>query len=124
MDEQMVDPEVNEEVMDDDNLDVEDEVAAVREQVQVVEAQMAQVVNRLEEIETRVQQVQTLQTALHETESQNQQLRTRVAELESHMGIVMLYMLWMRSALPLWRRGPQDRLRDQSSISFLFTLLI
>nr|GEY87984.1 hypothetical protein [Tanacetum cinerariifolium] len=39
------------------------------------------------------QQVQTLQTALHETELQNQQLRTRVAEMESHVGILMSYMM-------------------------------
>nr|GEX90702.1 hypothetical protein [Tanacetum cinerariifolium] len=45
------------------------------------------------------EQVQALQTALHETVSQNQQLRTRVAELESHMGIVMPYMLWMEERL-------------------------
>nr|GEY39216.1 hypothetical protein [Tanacetum cinerariifolium] len=95
-----------------------------------------QVVSRLEEIETRVQQVesrldtypsgqmtvpghdviarsseqvQTLQTALHETELQNQQLRTRVAEMESHMGIVMPYMLWMEERLTVlekWLPGP------------------
>nr|GFB10590.1 hypothetical protein [Tanacetum cinerariifolium] len=116
-------------------------VAAVGEQVQVVEAQTAQVMNRLEEIKTRVQQVesrvdtqssgqmvvqghdvivgsnkqvQTLQTALHETELQNQQLRTRVAELESHMGIVMPYMLWMEERLTVLEKrlpgpppGPQ-----------------
>nr|GFB15667.1 hypothetical protein [Tanacetum cinerariifolium] len=116
-------------------------VAAVGEQVQVVKAQTAQVVNRLEEIKTRVQQVesrvdtqssgqmavqghdvivgsneqvQALQTALYETESQNQQLRTRVAELESHMGIVMPYMLWMEECLTVLEKrlpgpppGPQ-----------------
>nr|GFB55687.1 hypothetical protein [Tanacetum cinerariifolium] len=89
-------------------------VAAVGEQVQVVKAQTAQVVNRLEEIETRVQQVQTLQTALYETELQNQQLRTRVAELESHMGIVIPYMLWMEERLTVLEKrlpgpppGPQ-----------------
>nr|GEW06905.1 hypothetical protein [Tanacetum cinerariifolium] len=101
-------------------------VATVGQQVQVVEAQTKQVVSRLEEIETRVQQVesrvdtqssgqmavqgheviigsneqvQTLQTALHKIELQNQQLQTRVAELESHMGIVMPYMLWMEEWL-------------------------
>nr|GEV33678.1 hypothetical protein [Tanacetum cinerariifolium] len=74
-------------------------VATVGEQVQVMESQTVQVVSRLEEMETRVQQVenrldtypngqmtvpgqnvivrsseqvQTLQTALHETELQNQ----------------------------------------------------
>nr|GEZ85320.1 hypothetical protein [Tanacetum cinerariifolium] len=230
VDELMVDPEVNEEVMDDDNLDVEDEwlmapvtppratmtipstyevggpstapiegpsfpfsvpglpvpptviedlgtrlgnleykhgvvtrkmeevsdavvanritigeihprVATVGEQVQVVEAQTAQVVSRLEEIEMRVQQVesrvdtqssgqmamqghdvivrsseqvQTLQTALHETKLQNQQLRTRVAELESHIGIVMPYMLWMEERLTVLEKrlpGPPPGLQ-------------
>nr|GEY19017.1 hypothetical protein [Tanacetum cinerariifolium] len=89
-------------------------VAAVGEQVQVVEAQTAQVVSRLEEIDTRVQQVQTLQTALHETELQNQQLWTRVAVLESHKGIVMPYMLWMEERLTVLEKrlpgpppGPQ-----------------
>nr|GEW22425.1 hypothetical protein [Tanacetum cinerariifolium] len=116
-------------------------VATVGEQVQVVEAQMAKVVSRLEEIETRVHQVesrvdtqssgqmavqghdvivgssehvQTLQTALHETKLQNQQLQTRVTELESHMGIVMPYMLWMEERLTVLEKrlpgplsGPQ-----------------
>nr|GFA57952.1 hypothetical protein [Tanacetum cinerariifolium] len=45
------------------------------------------------------QQVQTLQTALHGTELQNQKLRTRVAEMESHVGVLMLYMLWMEERL-------------------------
>nr|GEV71644.1 hypothetical protein [Tanacetum cinerariifolium] len=101
-------------------------VATVGEQVQVMESQTVQVVSRLKEIETRVQQVegrldthpsgqmavqgqdvlvessqhvQTLQTALHETELQNQQLRTRVTEMESHVGILMSYMLWMEDRL-------------------------
>nr|GEX47363.1 hypothetical protein [Tanacetum cinerariifolium] len=116
-------------------------VAAVGEQVQVVEAQTAQVVSRLEDIETRVQQVesrvdtqssgqmavqghdvivgsnkqvQTLQTALHDTEFQNQQLQTRVAELESHMGIMMPYMLWMEERLTvLEKRLPGPPLGPQ-----------
>nr|GFB78319.1 hypothetical protein [Tanacetum cinerariifolium] len=45
------------------------------------------------------QQVQTLQTALHEAELQNQQLRTRVAEMKSHEGILMSYILWMEERL-------------------------
>nr|GEX53753.1 hypothetical protein [Tanacetum cinerariifolium] len=111
------------------------------EDVHVVETQTVQVVSRLEEIETRVQQVesrldtypsgqmtvsgqnvivgsseqvQTLQTALHETELQNQQLRARVAEMESHMGIMMPYMLWMEERLTVLEKrlpgppsGPQ-----------------
>nr|GEW98545.1 hypothetical protein [Tanacetum cinerariifolium] len=179
LDDPMVDPEVNEEVMDDDDFDDEVEwlmapvtpsratisvsstfeiggpstavverpsspipapglhvpptviedlgtreihprVATVGEQIQVMGSQTGQIMSRLKEIETRVQQVesranthlsgqmavqgqdviagssqqvQTLQTALHETELQNQQLRTRVTEMESHMGILMSYML-------------------------------
>nr|GEX39506.1 hypothetical protein [Tanacetum cinerariifolium] len=81
-------------------------------EVQVMESQAVQVVSGLKEIETRVQQVesrvdtyssgqlavprqdeiiglsqqvQTLQTALHGTKLQNHQLRTRVAETESHV---------------------------------------
>nr|GEZ62418.1 hypothetical protein [Tanacetum cinerariifolium] len=72
-------------------------VAIVGEQVQVMESQAGQVVSRLKEIEIRVQQ--TLQTALHETELQNQQLRTRVTEMESHVGILMSNMLWMEERL-------------------------
>nr|GEV74987.1 hypothetical protein [Tanacetum cinerariifolium] len=109
------------------------------EEVQVMESQTLQVVSRLEEMETRVQQVenrldtypsgqmsvpgqnvivgsseqvQTLQMALHETELQNQQLRTRVAEMESHMGIVMPYMLWMEERLTVLEKrlpGPPPR---------------
>nr|GEZ42780.1 hypothetical protein [Tanacetum cinerariifolium] len=45
------------------------------------------------------QHVQTLQTALHGTELQNQQLRNRVVEMESHEGTMMSYMLWMEDCL-------------------------
>nr|GEV76546.1 hypothetical protein [Tanacetum cinerariifolium] len=89
-------------------------VATLREQVQVMESQAGQVVSRLKEIETKVQQVQTLQTALHETELQNLQLRTRVTEMESHVGILMSYMLWMEDRLTILEKrlpgppsGPQ-----------------
>nr|GEZ86483.1 hypothetical protein [Tanacetum cinerariifolium] len=101
-------------------------VATVGEQVQVMGSQTGQIMSRLKEIETRVQQVksrvdthpsgqmavqgqdviagssqqvQTLQTALHETELQNQQLRTRVTEMESHADILISYMLWMEERL-------------------------
>nr|GEX21112.1 hypothetical protein [Tanacetum cinerariifolium] len=96
------------------------------EEVQVMESQAVQVVSGLKQIETRVQQVesrvdtyssgqmtvpgqdeivglsqqvQTLQTALHGTELQNKQLQTKVAEMESHVGILMSYMLWMEEHL-------------------------
>nr|GEZ03827.1 hypothetical protein [Tanacetum cinerariifolium] len=89
-------------------------VATMGEQIQVMRSQTGQIVSRLKEIETRVQQVQTLQTALHETELQNQQLRTRVTKMESHMGIVMLHMLWMEERLTVLEKrlpgsppGPQ-----------------
>nr|GEY81424.1 hypothetical protein [Tanacetum cinerariifolium] len=72
----------------------------------------------IEEIHPRVatveEQVQTLQTALHRAESQNQQLRTRVAEMESHEGIMMSYMMWMEERLTVLEKrlsgppsGPQ-----------------
>nr|GEZ69757.1 hypothetical protein [Tanacetum cinerariifolium] len=51
---------------------------------------------------------------LHGTELQNQQLRTRVAEMESHVGILMSYMLWMEERLTVLEKrlpgplpGPQ-----------------
>nr|GEZ41504.1 hypothetical protein [Tanacetum cinerariifolium] len=57
----------------------------------------------IEEIHPRVatvgEQAQTLQTALHRAELQNQQLRTRVAEMESREGTMMSYMLWMEERL-------------------------
>nr|GFC72548.1 hypothetical protein [Tanacetum cinerariifolium] len=60
------------------------------------------------------QQVQTLHTAMHETELQNQQLQTRVTEMESHMGILISYTLWMEDHLTVLEKrlpgpppGPQ-----------------
>nr|GFA32123.1 hypothetical protein [Tanacetum cinerariifolium] len=161
MDEPMVDPEVNEEVMDDDDWDDEVEwlmapvtpprttmtvsstyeiggpstaiverpssplpaprlsvpptvienfkypfgeihprVATMGEQIQVMRSQTRQIVSRLKEIETRVQQ--------------NQQLWTRVTEMESHVGVVMSHMLWMEERLAVLEKrlpgpppGPQ-----------------
>nr|GEZ98426.1 hypothetical protein [Tanacetum cinerariifolium] len=59
-------------------------------------------------------QVQTLQTALHETELQNHQLRTRVTEMESHVGVLMSHILWMEKRLTVLEKrlprpppGPQ-----------------
>nr|GFB54087.1 hypothetical protein [Tanacetum cinerariifolium] len=175
VDEPMVDPKVNEEVMDDD--DFEDNFEWLMDPLTPLRATMTVsstyevggpstaaiegtsfpfpapglpvpptviedlVVNRLKETETRVQQVesrvdthpsgqmvvqgqdaivglsqqvQTLQTALHETELQNQQLRTRVTEMESYVGILMSYMLWMEERLTVLEKrllgpppGPQ-----------------
>nr|GEZ68833.1 hypothetical protein [Tanacetum cinerariifolium] len=90
-------------------VEIHPRVATVREQVQVMESHAGQVVSRLKEIETIVQQ-----TEPHETELQNQQLRTRVTEMESHVGILMSYMLWMEERLTVLEKrlpgpppGPQ-----------------
>nr|GEU99629.1 hypothetical protein [Tanacetum cinerariifolium] len=94
-------------------------VATVKEQVQVdsrvdtyPSGQMA--VPGQDMIVGLSQQVQTLQSALHETELQNQQLQTRVAEIKSHVGILMSYMLWMEERLTVLEKrlpgpppGPQ-----------------
>nr|GEY64966.1 putative reverse transcriptase domain-containing protein [Tanacetum cinerariifolium] len=114
-------------------------VATVGEQVQVMESQAVQVVSGLKETKTRVQQVesrvdtyssgqmavlrhdeivglsqqvQTLQMTLYGTKLQNQQFRTRVAEMESHVGILMSYMLWMEERLAVLEKrlpGPPSR---------------
>nr|GEY74418.1 hypothetical protein [Tanacetum cinerariifolium] len=52
-------------------------------------------------VATMEEQVQILQTALHGTELQNQQLRTRVAEIECREGTMMSYMLWMEERLTI-----------------------
>ncbi|GJV98416.1 hypothetical protein Tco_1553668 [Tanacetum coccineum] len=65
-------------------------------------------------VTTVEEQVQTLQTALHGAELQNQQLRTRVAEMESREGTMMSYILWMEERLTVLEKrlpgpppGPQ-----------------
>nr|GEY83134.1 tyrosine decarboxylase 1 [Tanacetum cinerariifolium] len=68
-------------------------IGEIHPRVTTVEEQRA--VPGLDVIVGLSQQVQTLQTALHGAELQNQQLRTRVAEMESREGILMSYMLWM-----------------------------
>nr|GEW54906.1 hypothetical protein [Tanacetum cinerariifolium] len=77
-------------------------VVTVKEQIEsrvetYLSGQMA--VPRQDVIVGLSQQVQTLQTTLHEAKLQNQQLRTRVAEMESHEGILMSYMMWMEECL-------------------------
>nr|GEV92792.1 hypothetical protein [Tanacetum cinerariifolium] len=121
--EEVSDPEVADSIAIEE---IHPRVATIEEQVQVMASQAVKVVSGLKEIKTRVQQVEsrvdtypsghmavpgqgvivrlsqqvhTLQTALHETELQNQQLRTRVIEMESHVGILMSYMLWMEEHL-------------------------
>nr|GEW82509.1 hypothetical protein [Tanacetum cinerariifolium] len=67
--------------------DIHPRLATVREQVQVMESQTGQV---------------------------NQQLRTRVTEMESHVGVLMSHMLWMEERLAVLEKrlprpppGPQ-----------------
>nr|GEV77217.1 hypothetical protein [Tanacetum cinerariifolium] len=95
----------------------------VKKMVKVSDAEVVsgleEIENRVQQVESRVdtypsdqmevprqdvivrlsQQVQTLQMALHEVELQNQQLRTKVAEMESREGILISYMLWMEERL-------------------------
>nr|GEY28441.1 putative reverse transcriptase domain-containing protein [Tanacetum cinerariifolium] len=101
-------------------------VATVREQLQVMESQAVQVMAVLgqDEIVGLSQQVQTLQTALHGTELQNQQLQTSVSEMESHVGILMSYMLWMEERLFVLEKrlprpppGPHDAPRATGTVS-------
>nr|GEU71489.1 putative reverse transcriptase domain-containing protein [Tanacetum cinerariifolium] len=104
-------------------------VAIVREQVEsrvetYSSGQMA--VPGQDEIVGLSQQVQTLQTALHEIELQNQQLRTRVAEMESHVGILMSYMLWMEERLTVLEKrllGPPPGRQQVEFRIDLFSML-
>ncbi|GKD17886.1 hypothetical protein Tco_1207044 [Tanacetum coccineum] len=155
MDEPMVDPEFDEEEMDDDDGWEEDDKwlmapvmpsratvtisstyevggpsmatpmdnleyrhGALTRRMEVVSDIEVAYSNAIGEIYPRVttmeEQVQTLQTALHGAELQNQQLRTRVAEMESREGTMMSYMLWMKERLTVLEKrllgpspGPQ-----------------
>nr|GEV98300.1 hypothetical protein [Tanacetum cinerariifolium] len=136
----MVDPEFDEEEMDDDDDDVEWLMALVtpsegycdyfehlrgnleyrhgvlmRKMVEVSDAEVGDSI-AIGEIHPRVatmeEQVQTLQTVLHGAELQNQQLRTKVAEMESREGTMMSYMLWMEEHLTVLEKrlsGPPSR---------------
>nr|GEX79615.1 hypothetical protein [Tanacetum cinerariifolium] len=76
-----------------------------------------QVVSRLEEIEIRVQQVESKVDTYSSGQmavpgQDNQQLQTRVAEMESREGILMSYMLWMEERLTILEKrlsGPPSR---------------
>nr|GEZ91984.1 putative reverse transcriptase domain-containing protein [Tanacetum cinerariifolium] len=142
---QWIDPEVAEEVMDDDD-DWEDDVEWLLAPVTPPRATVGeQVGSRVDtyssgqmagpgqdEIVGLSLQVQTLQMALHGTELQNQQLWTRVAEMESHVGILMSYMLWMEERLTVLEKrlpGPPSGPRlilviANSTLSFPFLFII
>nr|GEX04629.1 hypothetical protein [Tanacetum cinerariifolium] len=80
-----------------DNLEYRQRVLT-RKMEEVIDTEVADSI-AIGEIYPRVatveEQVKTLQTALNGAELQNQQLRTRVAEMEIHEGTMMSYKLWM-----------------------------
>nr|GFA36010.1 putative reverse transcriptase domain-containing protein [Tanacetum cinerariifolium] len=101
----MVDPKVDEEVMDDEYRDG----MLMRKMEEVSDAEVADSI-AIGEIHVKVA---TVEEQVYVMESQavqvNHQLRTRVAEMESHMGILMLYMLWMEERLTvLEKRLPRQ----------------
>ncbi|GKE18596.1 hypothetical protein Tco_1426173 [Tanacetum coccineum] len=111
MDEPMVDPEFDDEVMDDDDGDVVDapnpstyEVGgpstAIAAQPQVIDDLYREMDNLRERqgALTRTM-LKTLQTTLYESRSKNQQLQTKVAEMHSREGALMQYMMWMEERL-------------------------
>nr|GEW21314.1 putative reverse transcriptase domain-containing protein [Tanacetum cinerariifolium] len=51
-------------------------------------------------------QVQTLQTSLHGAWLQNQQLQTRLSEMENREGIIISFMCWMEDRLVVLEKRP------------------
>ncbi|GJY07270.1 hypothetical protein Tco_0374324 [Tanacetum coccineum] len=86
-----------------DNLEYRHEALTRRmEAVSDIEVANSTAIGEIHPRVTNVEEkVQTLQTALHRAELQNQQLRTRVAEIESREGTMMSYMLWMEERLTI-----------------------
>nr|GEY18014.1 hypothetical protein [Tanacetum cinerariifolium] len=87
----------------------------MRKMVEVSDAEVGDSIT-IGEIHPRVatmeEQVQTLQMVLHGAELQNQQLRTKVAEMGSREGTMMSYMLWMEERLTVLEKrlsGPPSR---------------
>ncbi|GKC42253.1 putative reverse transcriptase domain-containing protein [Tanacetum coccineum] len=115
MDEPMVDPEFDEEEMDDDDEYRHGALTRRMEAVSDIKVTNSTAIGEIHPRVTTVEeQVQTLHTALHGAELQNQQLQTRVAEMESREGSMMSYMLWMEERLTVLEKrlsgpslGPQ-----------------
>nr|GEX02140.1 ribonuclease H-like domain-containing protein [Tanacetum cinerariifolium] len=86
----------------------------MRKLEEVSDAEMA-ASTTIKEIHPKVatvrEQAQTLQTALHGAVLQNQQLKTRVAEMESREGTMMSYMLWMEEHLTILEKRLSGCLR-------------
>nr|GFA41269.1 hypothetical protein [Tanacetum cinerariifolium] len=115
VDEPMVDPEVNEEDLSTrlGNLEYKHGVL-MRKMEEVSDAEVADNIT-IREIHPRVatveEQVQVMESQAMQVE---QQLWTRVAEMESHVGVLMSYMLWMEKGLTVLEKrllgpplGPQ-----------------
>nr|GEY04345.1 hypothetical protein [Tanacetum cinerariifolium] len=109
--EPMVDPEVNEEVMDDDDLDVEVEwlMAPVTPPRATMTVSSTYEVGVIENLGTRLGNLEYRHGVLTRKMEE-----TRVAEMESHICIVMPYMLWMEERLTVLEKrlprpppGPQ-----------------
>ncbi|GKB31003.1 hypothetical protein Tco_0870404 [Tanacetum coccineum] len=127
MDEPMVDPEFDEEVMEDEVGDVVDapnpstykrQGALTRTMLKVsdIEATNSLAIGETHPRVTALEeQVQTLQTALHESRSKNQQLQTTVAEMHSREGTLMQYMLWMEERLTVLEKRLFTRNLSMSS---------
>nr|GEX10611.1 integrase, catalytic region, zinc finger, CCHC-type, peptidase aspartic, catalytic [Tanacetum cinerariifolium] len=70
-------------------------------------------------------QVHTLQTLLHGAWLQNQQLQTRLSEMENHEGTLISFMCWMEDRLVVLEKRLIGPPMDPSSYpSFPFTMMI
>ncbi|GKB25379.1 hypothetical protein Tco_0864780 [Tanacetum coccineum] len=106
----LVDPGFEEEVMEDDDdvWDQDDEWLMAP----VTPPRATVSVSSTYEVGGLFTATPTLQTARHGAELQNQQLRTRVAEMESREGTMMSYMFWMEERLTVLEKrlpGPSPR---------------
>ncbi|GKA87219.1 hypothetical protein Tco_0808930, partial [Tanacetum coccineum] len=86
-------------VIDDEDGEIWPRVTTIEGQVQVMVSQAVHVMSRLKEIETRVQQVESRVDTHPSDHMANQQLRTRLAEMESRESTLMSHMLWIEERL-------------------------
>nr|GEW48679.1 putative reverse transcriptase domain-containing protein [Tanacetum cinerariifolium] len=76
--------------------------SGVATQPQVIDdlcVRMSNLEYRHRELVKKIEIVQTLQTSLHGSWLQNQQLQTRLFEMENHEGTLISYMSWMEECL-------------------------
>ncbi|GJT31003.1 hypothetical protein Tco_0911278 [Tanacetum coccineum] len=122
MDKPMVDPEFNGEEMDDDDgpstaTPVGHPLAIMAPGVATQPQVIDDLCTQMDNLEYRHRALTRRMEADHADEHtwrrllQNQQLRTRVAEMESHEGTMMSYMLWVEERLTvLEKRLPRPSL--------------